>query len=71
MKNTATIAERTSSVIIVRDVTTSLPTFSTGQAAFNWARKNNANNCTVLVKGRRGRASAMVIVKVDDHYEGR
>ena len=54
--------------------TTSLVRFSTGQAAFNWARKVNANNVTVIVKSnRRGHNDEpMTIVKESDgdHLNG-
>jgi hypothetical protein len=44
--------------------------FSTGQAAFNWARKMQADSVVVAVKDRRT-YRIMTIVKVGDHYEGR
>lgn len=46
-------AETTSknfTAIVPTNAATSLVRFSTGQAAFNWARKMDAHNVTVIVK---------------------
>lgn len=66
----ATVAERTENAVVIKSILTVIPAFSTGQAAFNWARKNNADNVTVLVK-RGHRAASMLIRRVGEHYEGR
>lgn len=67
----ASYSKRTEGAIIVRSILTGLKPFSTGQAAYNWARKVNADNFTVLVKNRRRPATAMTVRKVGNYYEGR
>jgi hypothetical protein len=70
MKNTVEVADRTENAITVRSIRTALPVFGSGQAAFNWARKHDANNVTVAVKiGRR--YSALTLVRVGEFYEAR
>lgn len=71
MKTTAQIAERTEAAVVVRTVSTNLKPFSTGSAAFNWARKSGViAPVTVLMSYGRGRVNVMNVKPVGDHYEG-
>lgn len=72
-----TVAERITPTKMKTSTTfTGLHPFSSGQAAFNFARKHNADRVTVAVTHHTGngtrRAVAMLIVRLTDgSYEGR